>query len=226
MANYEIGTRLKGYSRDYLKALTCEISKKFDMGNLTKRIVPHLTFLRPFATNSEQELIEVFEEILSKYNEPINYTLEGFGTFENEEKVVYGKIKSNFQIENIINDLEKSLEKNIRFLNSRIRLPQEKNKINLHSSIISKGANKYFSEIKDFLKKQNFREMTHALLRVYLLRDKIILREFDFYLNENLERWDAINPFVFQETKKAFTKKTNLKITEEGLLLPLPKSFH
>ncbi len=187
MDKYEIGIRLGGYPKKYLKALTCEISKKFQIKK-NKKIVPHLNFLRPFTTNNETELIENFGKTLSKYNQLITYTLEGFGTFENKEKVFYGKIKSNPQIENMINDLEKSLEENINFINPKIKLPEEKQKINLHCSIISKGVNKYFSEIDYFLNKQKFsKNITHPLLRVYLLRNKFILREFDFYLNENLD---------------------------------------
>ncbi len=212
MTNYEIGTRLKGHLQDYLKALTCEICKEFQIGNLDKRMVPpHLTFLRPFSTNNEEELIRIFEETLSQYKEPINYTFKGFGTFENKEKVVYGEIKSNPQIENMIGNLERSLEKNICFINPQIRLPREKNKTNLHCSIISKGANEDFLEIEDFLKKQNFQEETHPLLRVYLLRENLILREFDFYLNKSLGKWDALNPWIFKETKKRLKKKQGLK---------------
>jgi len=221
MDKYEIGTRLKGYSKNYLKALTCEISKKFNATDLEKKIVPHLTFLRPFKTENEPELIGLFEEILSQYKESINYSLEGFGAFKNKEKVFYGKIGSNPQIEDMINNLENSLEENINFIHPQVRLPEDKNKINLHCSIISSGVKEYYSEISDFLDKQNFKEIVNPLLRVYLLKNDFILREFDFYLNLNLERFDAINPFIYRETEKAFEDKTGHKITKEGIILSI-----
>ena len=221
---YHVGIRLNGYARDFIKALTCEISKQFDLNNLEKRIVPHITLLRPFSVKDEEKLVHSFEDTLSKYENPMFYTINGFGTFENEEKVIYSKIEKNKQIEEIIFDLEKSFGDNINYLSQKINLPSEKENTNLHCSIVAKGANAYFDYIKDFIKKQNFPEQVQPILRIYLLRNDFILKEHDFYLEKSLGRFDAINPFVFRETLEMFRKKTNLDFSN-GVICPLPTKF-
>jgi len=223
MDRYHIGIRLKGYARDYFKALTCAISKKFDLDALSeKRIVPHVTLLRPFTTNNESGLITSFGEVLSNYTNPIFYNLNGFGVFDNEEKVIYAKLDKNSDLEDIALDLESGLSNKIKFLVDKIKLPSEEDRLNLHCSIASKGINKYFNEIEHFIEGQNFPKTTCPLLRIYLLKNNFILREFDFYLKKNLERWDAINPFVFYETVENFKTATNIRISNEGILLPNP----
>lgn len=218
MARYHIGTRLRGYPKDYLKALSCEISKKYNL-NSEKKIVPHLTFVAPFETDGESELVKSFDETLSKYSvsksAPIIYDIDGFGVFDNDEKVIYANIKRNESMEKIILDLRNSLEGKINSLSDI-----EYDEINLHCTLAGEGINSYCEDIMKFLNEQNFEKTRHPLFRVYLLKNNFILREFDFYLGKSLERFDAINPFVFDLTKKRFSEVTNYKINESGIILP------
>jgi len=225
MNKYHIGIRLRGYAKDYLKALTCEISKNFCLETLLeKQIVPHITLLRPFTTENESKLVKSFGNVLSKYNKPIFYELNGFGVFENEEKVIYAKVNNNSDIEDLNFNLEWELTNKINFLESKPISPPNLNMRTFHCSVVSEGINQYFNEIKSFIENQPFPKTICPLFRVYLLRDKFILREYDFYLNKNLERFDAINPFVFQETVAEFKKKTHMDFSN-GVLIQLPQKF-
>lgn len=217
MDKYEIGIRLKGHSKDYLKALSCEIHKKSGK-TLEKRIIPHLTLLRPFEANQENELIDIFGNTLSKQSEPITYTINGFKTFKNREKVIYADIKYNPKIIGIINDLENSLEETIKFRHPRIQTPEDKNSINLHSTIIDKITDEEYPAIQEYFNQQQFQPITQPLFRIYLLKNKFILREYDFALNQNLERFDAINPLKFHETAREFENQTGLFLSHDLII--------
>ena len=203
MDKYEIGTRLTGYPKDYITSLTCRINHKYELMQ-GKKFVPHLTFLRPFETRDEQNLIETFNEVLCEFNSPISYSLDGFNIFKNQNKVVYANIEKNFEIEGIINSLEESLQENISFIHPKIFLPGEE-KTNLHCAIASRDVNEYYSDILQYLDRQDFEPLEQPLYRVYLLRNKLILREYDFALRRSLRRWEAKDPILFEDTKEAFS---------------------
>lgn len=228
---YEIGARLFGHSKEYIKSLTCKIVQKFDLDYYAKKdIVPHLTFIRPFSTENEGKLIDSFENILRKYSDwPIIFNMKSFGFFNNKEKVFYVNVEKNSTIEEMIQSLEHSLNGEVDFFYPKIRLPEEKDSINLHCSIVDRGVNKYPREIQNFLDKQDFGKFKHPLLRVYLLKNdckkKLILREFDFYLNECLERMEAIDPSIFERTLEMFKRKTGMELNKEGIILPIVKDF-
>ncbi len=209
MDKYEIGTRLRGYPKEYLKDLALE-SHKIVLRDPEGDTVPHLTFLRPFYTSNEEKLINKFEKILSSYTEPILLKLNGFGIFDNEKKVIYGNLQKNEKINQMITTLEKGLEGLIKFKDKKIQLPEEKNRINLHSTIIRNLSEKEYIKVKNFIDIQKFDPITQPLFRTYLLKNNHILREFDFYLNENLERVDAKKALLFRKTAREFENKTGL----------------
>jgi hypothetical protein len=222
MDRYHIGTRLRGYPKNYIKALSCEISKKFNLTGLEKKIVPHLTFIAPFETRNEKEVVNIFSRTLSKYSFsklkfPIIYDIDGFGCFDNQEKVIYANIKSNEFIEEIVSDLKHSLNEQINYCDGN---SFNESGINLHCTIVGKDVNPYYKDIMKFLDEQPFEKTKHPLFRVYLLKNSFILREYDFYLEKSLERFDAINPFVFDLTKEKFKAVTNYTINESGIILP------
>ena len=233
MNKYHIGVRLKGYSKDYVKSLFCSISNRCGL-NEFNQCIPHFTFVRPFSTKDEAEVIKLFDETLSKYSivnlgKPIIYGIEGFGIFDNKEKVIYAKLEKNESIENIIGDLENSLEGKVSYFGDKIQLPEEEG-INLHCTIVSRGVNSSYFSVLDFLNSQSFEKIRQPLLRVYLLKNnsnlkhKLILREYDFYLNDghgaNLERLDAINSILFRKTMAEFVRHTGYQISSEGIVLP------
>lgn len=202
MDSYHIGTRLRGFSKSFLKV------QKAKTNNKEIKYVPHITFLRPFYTTNENQLIETFNQTLSKYEEPIKFQITKFNYFNNDKKIVHTTIQQNSEIENIIHSLENNLEKIIQFKHKKIE-----DKINLHTTISEEKDTSIMKKLDEIIL-----PIDQYLLRVYLLKNKLILREYDFYLNQSLTREDAINKELFKETIKEFQSKTGLKASPNGFI--------
>lgn len=205
--SYHIGIRLRDFPKDYIKHLTCKLALTFGIDeSYESQIVPHITLLRPFNAKNENKLIRLFGDFLSHEQPPINYKIEGFEVFDNEPPVFYAKISKNLRLEKIIKNLETSLSKEIEYTSQKISLPGEK-ETNLHVTILSKGTKQLGGRIKDILGDEPFSPIEQLVSRIYLLKNKSILREYDFYLRKSLTRFEAIDPFIFSETKKVIDRK-------------------
>ena len=198
---YHIGIRLRGFSKSFFKI------QKAKTDNREEKYVPHITLLRPFYTSDENKLIDIFNKTLSQYNEPILFKITDFNYFDNQKKIIHGTIEKNQEIENIIHSLEGNLEKTIRF-----KHPKAGKEINLHTTISEEDN---LSIMKELYNK--ILPIDQYLLRTYLLKNKLILREYDFYLNQSLTREEAKDKEIFRETIESFKTKTGL--------MPTPKEF-
>ena len=116
----------------------------------------------------------------------------------------------------MIYSLENSLSELIDYKYKKILLPEDENYLNLHTTILNHHINHLTPRITEYLKQIPFNKIEQALLRVYLLKDKKILREYDFFLEKSLKRFEAKNSFIFKETIKKFKEKTKLKPTKKG----------
>lgn len=202
MDKYHIGIRLRGFSKSFFKV------QKAKINNNDMKYVPHTTLLRPFYTTNENELIKIFTNTLSQYTNPISFQIININYFNNNKYIIKAEIKKNPKIENIIHSLEGNLEKIINF-----KHPKIENRINLHTTI-SKEENLSIMQNLD----QSILPIDQYLLRIYLLKNKKILREYDFYLNKSLERNDAINKELFKETINQFQKQTGLTPSHIGFI--------
>ncbi len=223
---YQIGTRLRNYSKKYIKTLTCDLVDQYKVSEYaTERIVPHITFLRPFhlrnGQEDEEELISIFNNILSSQPKPIFFGLNGFGIFRNQTPVFYAQVPKNPAIERMVRELDGNLSGIIDYKHPKITLPGE-DEINLHVAVLSKGTRDIVADIEDLLSSRPFPQMTLPLLRVYLLKGESILREHDFYLNQSLNRAQATSPLLFDEkTLPAFENFTGRKLDSKGAIKAL-----
>lgn len=221
-SKYHIGTRLYGYTKEYAQALQGILAKRLGLGDYnTERTPPHVTFIRPFRTNNETRVKEAFEQSLQEIKEPIIYEVQGFNYFDNKTPVLYLEIARNGQIQEMIGGLEQVLEPHIEYLHPKVSLPGEE-RINLHVSVLAKKTEGLKEEIQQATTEYPFWPVRQALLRVYLLKDKRILREFDLTRGENLDRETAKNPFELKRSKNRFELETNWEISSNGLVLPVP----
>lgn len=206
MNKYHIGIRLKGFSKSFFKI------QKDKTNNNESNYVPHITLLRPFYTENERELIEIFNKTLSQYEDPIKFTIKKINYFNNDKKIIKAEIEKNPEIENIIHSLESNLEKIIYFASEK-----QGNEINLHTTI-SEDNNLLLLDKLD----HEILPIEQYLLRIYLLKHyenkKLILREYDLYLKKSLIREEALNKELFKETIKEFTKRTGLIPTLNGFI--------
>ena len=199
MDKYHVGTRLKGDAKDYIKSLSLQTSRYFTKLEDRKRIVPHMTWIRPFTTDNENELIQTFDKTLKCFNSPIIYKIIGLNTFEKPQRVLYAEVKPNREINKMVNELEKNLEEKINYLSEKASNPDDKNDLNLHFTISNNIPEDHFTKIKSYLKTKDFLSIQHPLYRVYLVKNNLLLREYDFALNESLTPWDALDPLFFKE---------------------------
>jgi 2'-5' RNA ligase len=208
MDKYHIGTRLRGEPKDYIKSMILQTSRRYANPEIYKKIVPHMTFIRPFTTSDEKELIGRFNNTLSNFTEvPIFYKIIGLDLFEEPERILYASVLPNKGINNIIKNLEDNLEDKIEYLYEKASSPKDKDEINLHFTIAKNIPKNHFLKIRNYLNSRVFAPMELPLQRVYLLKNDLILREYDFALKKNFDRWNALDPLIFKEkTIPAFRK--------------------
>lgn len=208
MDKYHIGTRLRGDAKDYIKSLALQTSRRYTNSENWKRIVPHMTWIRPFTTSNERGLVNEFDKTLSKFtNAPLFYKIIGFDFFEKPESVFYAGVLSNENLTNIIKTLENNLEDKIEYLSEKVSSSEYKDEMNLHFTISKDIPESHFVKIKNYLKSRIFQPIELPLYRTYLLKNNKILREYDFALKKNMDRWDALDPLIFKEqTIPAFRK--------------------
>jgi hypothetical protein len=208
MDKYHIGTRLRGDAKDYINSLALQTSRKYINPENYRKIVPHMTWMRPFTTSDEKSLINDFGKTLSNFTEiPTFYKIIGLDLFEEPEKVLYAGVLPNKNIMNMIRTLEDNLEDKIEYFSEKASSPKDKNEMNLHFTISKDIPKKHSIRIRNYLESRIFQPMELPLYRAYLLKNGLILKEYDFALKKNLDRWDAKDPFVFKEqTIPAFRK--------------------
>ena len=195
---YHIGIRLRGFSRRFLK----EKRNFFDVEE--GKYVPHITLIRPFHTKNEKEVSEIFEKTCSEQKEPMKFNLGDFDLFDlfgDEEKVVYIKVNSGKNMNLFVDSLEKNLEDKIIYEEEKI----SKKRI-LH---VTAYIGKDYKKIINFTNEKNS-TIYQYLLRTYLLKNKKILFEYDFFLKDLLSREEALDKKIFKKTIEEFTRKTGL----------------
>jgi 2'-5' RNA ligase len=58
MDKYHIGTRARGFAKNFFKSLHDKTQKKY---------VPHITLIRPFTTENEEGLINIFKKTIEEF---------------------------------------------------------------------------------------------------------------------------------------------------------------
>ncbi|MDP3965966.1 MAG: hypothetical protein Q8Q04_00360 [archaeon] len=206
MNKYHIGTRLRGFSKKFLKEKRSLFSETEDV-----HYVPHITFVRPFFALNETLLVENFEDTCKRYVKPMKFNIENFDLFdliENEKKVLYSKVNPDKKMNSFIESLEKNLSGIISYEENS---PSDRR--NLHATVYI-GEN--YKEIKKFIEEDFF--IDQYLLRTYLLKDKKILYEYDFFLQKLLNRENALDKKVFTQTIESLKNKTGFSPSKEGFV--------
>ncbi len=202
---YHIGIRLHGEAKEYIRSLANQLNLEFKDEETEKRIVPHVTLLRPFLCYSENKLISLFNETLSKTPLPIYLQFQGFGVFRNRPSVFYADIEQNGRVDELARSLETNLNEIIAYANPQISSSKDMTR-KFHATIISGDDEGLERRINELVRKKGFKPINHPVVRVYLLQhpEKIILREYDFYQRRSLTRQEALDSNLFLKTLKAY----------------------
>ena len=176
MTHYLIEFRFQGNARKHVKSVILEVKRKF--GVRTKRDVPHITLIGPLYCKNERRLVNIFEQTCRRYN-LMSFRIKGFDSFF-WNRVVYFNIEPSEELEKLRVDLGNQLKSFCR-----LNLYDYREKFYYHATIIKKaGFLKYF-RIKSYIGKKQIPKLKQFVIRITLIKNQIILREYDF-LKKNL----------------------------------------
>jgi|SRR3989344_2667813 len=196
MAQYLIEFRFQSKRiQTYLKGMIYGINRRFGVGK--RKHVPHITLVGPITTNNERRLIADFSRICSK-TELMKFKGNGFGTFDNN-RVVFVNIGASEKL----NEFRINLVENLRSycnLQSQDK-KKEIERFGYHSTLAMKLEQNEFNSIKNYIKNKSVPNFTQIVMRVTLLKNGRILREYDFLQRRLLNRRQALNKHITRRSK-------------------------
>ena len=193
--HYYIEIRYFGKAKHQFKNLVNEVDNKFRLRKWHK--VPHITLIQPFTTKNQQYLISNFKAICSKH-QLMKFTVDGIGVFT--FFVVFAKIKPDQELLTFRSQLLNSIKSYCYIKN--INRPYKP-----HTTIaLRMGLIKFF-RIWFYLKRKPKIVFTNHVLRATLLKDSMILYEYDFINRRLLNRRQALNRNELSKTFKSLEKQ-------------------
>ena len=190
MAYYLIEFRFHGKAKYIVKELAITIHSRF---HIKTEQHPHITLVGPFYTNDEKKLIGDFNRLCIGTN-LMHFVVEGYDFFE-DTRIVFINVKVSKELDTFRWSLSQKLQPYCQ-LNSY----DYNRDFNFHATIASHIPSHKFEHIKYFIKNQQGISFKHVMVRVTLLKDKFILREYDFFLRRPLVRSLAKNKQVYSQT--------------------------
>jgi len=129
-ATYLVEFRFHGSAKRYLRKVIFDVARRFHVTGVTrKRPVPHITLVGPFETRDIKRVIRDVESVAKNYN-LVNFTLRGFGYFNNPEgKVIYADIEPSKELEELRWELAQRLMKYVE-----LKEYDKKEKFSFHAS--------------------------------------------------------------------------------------------
>ncbi len=196
MAHYLIEFRFQSKRiRAYLREMIYNLNRKFHVGR--RKHIPHITLVGPFTTHDEKRLISDFGRLCSE-TPLMKFKGKGFGIFESN-RVVFVNIVPN----EILNEFRVNLSKTLK---EYCRLPthnkrEEIDKFGYHSTLAMNLNPKEFMLIKKHIQDKSPPDFTQIVMRVTLLRNGKILREYDFLQRRLLNRKQALDRNLLRNSK-------------------------
>ncbi len=212
-ASYLIEFRLNGHPKKYAKRLIFEISKKFHVHGVThKRPVPHISLFGPFQTNDPKGIVNSVVKVCKKHD-LIPYSISGFNHFDHaRNKVIFLDIKPSRELENLRWDISKTLVPITKIRNDWDR----QRNFTFHATIAFKDIDHKFKQIVSYLKTKEEPQIKQHLLRVSIIKNGLILYEYDFMQKRLLNRSDSKNKHICMKTIEILKKKIE-KPSKEGI---------
>jgi 2'-5' RNA ligase len=202
---YFIEYRFVGKSKQEIRKLVSHVNRKFHLKN-NKKIYPHITLFGSFSTFNERKLIHDFNYICSQHSK-LKFKIDGYDAFANS-KVVYLKIIPNKNLSDFRFDLANELSKHCKSVHGKKEISKD---FKFHATIALKINDSIFEQIKEYTNKLHNRYEEHEIIRITLLKNGKILREYDFKLKRPLTR------------PKALSK--GIRTTESEIVEKLDKSY-
>ena len=190
-------------AKDYLKEMASKINRKFRVGR--KRHIPHISLVGPIETNEENRLLSDFVGICS-VTKVMKFTVNGFGTFDNK-RVVFVDIKASHTLNDFRNNLVNGLKKYCKLQPHDLRA--EKEGFGYHSTLAMKLDQWDFEAIKQYINSKPKPEFKQIIMRVTLLKEGRILRDYDFMQRKALTRTEALDKAAVRHSKELLRRFMN-----------------
>jgi 2'-5' RNA ligase len=198
--SYLLELRLSGSAKKYAKEQIFEISQIFGVkGATAHRVVPHVSMVGSFETNFEKRAIVDIATICKKHD-LMSFKFVGFTSFGSwlfGKRVLAINIEASPELKQLHSDLVKVLSEYCQLGG------YDKKKWNPHATLAFKDIDNKFTEIKNYLEKQDCPQIKHYVLRLTLLKNAKILYEYDFFLKRGLTREEALDKRIKQMTLAA-----------------------
>jgi 2'-5' RNA ligase len=225
MAKYLIEFRFFGKAKGEIKSLIWEVNKRFHI-RPRYRPVPHVSLVGSFTTKDEKRLVNTFKQVCKNQN-IMKYDVIGFNTFE-ENRVVFIDIKPDDKMDDFRWELSKNLQP---FCN--LKSYDYERDFKFHATLAFKLDRKKYEKVKSYIKRKKEPHFKHIVVRVTLIKNGKILREYDFLLRKLLNRKAAKSRSVNRQTtyylKKFFEGKydpnKNINYISEKSFIDRIKSF-
>jgi calcineurin-like phosphoesterase family protein/2'-5' RNA ligase len=198
MTHYLIEIRLFGTAKYEFKRLIREVNRTFRIRS--HRPVPHISLVGPFYTRDEKRLISDFEKLCAK--QPLmTFNIKGFGTFE-DTRTVFINIEPDENLDTFRWELSRRLGD---YCN--LRPHDYEREFKFHSTIATKLSQGKFDKVKKYIETKPEPEFAHCVvMRVTLIKNSKILREYDFLLRRLLSRREAKSRSILSESYKLLEK--------------------
>lgn len=178
-----------------IKQLEYEIYRKFGVGQ--QHFVPHISLVGGFQTNDEKRLVHTFYHECS--NAPqMKFHVKGFSVFEDPKRVIFLDIVPSEELQQFRYDLSQHLQS---FCSLNKHDFGKKDEFVFHSTLSLNVPPNKFEKIRDYLNEKPFAIEDHYVTRVTLLKNRFILREYDFLQKKMLLRHEAKDPHHYAITE-------------------------
>jgi 2'-5' RNA ligase len=187
MTHYLIDIRLMGSVKHQIRTLSNHLSEKFNLRE--KLVVPHITLAGPFSTHHEKKLVEDFTRICLNQKEFPKYEVGGYGFFD-DTRVVFVTITPDETLKQFRYQLSQALSPYCSLRNYDL---DSADAFRFHATLAMKLDWLTFQRIKWYFRRQERVIYRHHPIRATLLRNSIILCEYDFIQERMLSRAQALS---------------------------------
>lgn len=202
---YLIEVRFHGYAKKYTKNLIYDVARKFNVKGVTrKKAVPHITLFGPFQTREEKKLINEVISVGQQYD-LIPFKIKGFDFFDNKKgKVIYLDIDPSEKLKSLRRELAYKL-----FKISSTKPFEKDPDFAFHATIAFKDIDHKFDKIWNYIKHKQEPNINQHLLRITILKNGLILYEYDLMQKKLLNRHQALNKLYYKKTIELLKQKTS-----------------
>jgi len=191
---YLIEFRFAGYAKKYARELSKDISQKFGVKQVIRKgRPPHISLYGGFATNDESEMIRKFVSICKQFD-LIKFKLNGFDHID--KRVIHLKVDPSPELIKLRKELAEKFSATCKGQS----WDSPNREFIFHTTLAFKDIEQNFENIWRYVSRLEVPNIAQYLLRVTLLKNKKILREYDLAQRELLYRNKALSRKSWQKT--------------------------